>query len=331
MIREVGILGSDVKKIFITGGAGFIGSHLCDILLAQNYEVTVFDNFSNGRHEFVEPHLKNPRFTLIEGDCQNLASLMEVLRGHDLVWHLAANTDIVGSHEQPDRDLNDCVLSTFNVVEAMRQCDVTHILFASSGAVYGKLCLEEHVGEHDGPLSPMSTYGAGKIGSEAFIYCYCHLYGLRGWMFRFGNVIGSRVTHGVLFDFINRLRDNPNELLVLGDGTQEKNYFLTEECIDGMAWSFKNVKLDANTPCEVFNLGTSSITPVLEIAQIVIDEMGLGGKTRVKIQGEKFAWLGDQPKVHLSVNKIEKLGWKCKHTSTEAVRIAVRRVLEKNG
>ena len=172
------------------------------------------------------------------------------------------------------------------------------------------------------------TYAAGKIGSEAFISCYCHLYDLRGWMFRFGNVLGSRVTHGVIFDFIRKLRENPRELMILGDGTQEKNYFLTEECIGGMAWSFLNIPLDQEKPCDVFNLGTTTVTRVTEIARIVIEEMGLRD-VNVTIQGARRAWLGDQPKVHFSVDKINRLGWHCRRSSDEAVRTAVRRVLGK--
>ncbi|QWD11275.1 NAD-dependent epimerase/dehydratase family protein [Polynucleobacter paneuropaeus] len=328
--QENRILGNAVQKIFITGGSGFIGSHLCDLLLRQNYDVTVYDNFSNGRREFTKDHLDNSRFSLVEADCLDLERLTTEMAGHDLIWHLAANTDIVGSHVQPDRDLKDCVVATFNVLEGMRQNKIIPILFASSGAVYGKLCLEDHVKESAGPLSPMSTYAAGKIGSEAFIYCYCHLYGLRGWMFRFGNVIGSRVTHGVLYDFINRLNQNPNELLILGDGTQEKNYFLTEECIEGMAWTFLNSALDERNPCEVYNLGTASVTRVTEIAQIVVEEMGLENKTKISIEGKKYAWLGDQPKVHLSVDRVNADGWQCKNSSSEAVRKAVRRILGKS-
>lgn len=328
-MSNVRMLGDSVRKVFLTGGSGFIGSHICDQLLAQGYEVTAYDNFSNGRREFTAGHLSNPKFKLVEADCLDLPSVTKEMAGHDLVWHMAANTDLIGSHANPARDLNDCVVATFNVVEAMRQNKIKPILFASSGAVYGKLCLEEHVNETAGPLSPMSTYAAGKIGSEAFISCYCHLYGLRGWMFRFGNVLGSRVTHGVIFDFIKRLRENPKELMILGDGTQEKNYFLTEECIGGMAWSFRNIPLSDDNPCDVFNLGTTTVTRVTEIARIVVEEMDLAGKTEIKIQGTKRAWLGDQPKVHFTVDKINKLGWHCQRSSDEAVRTAVRRVLGK--
>jgi UDP-glucose 4-epimerase len=322
------MLGEGVRRIFVTGGAGFIGSHIVDQLLAQGYEVTVYDNLSNGRREFIADHLDDPSFRFVEADCLDLDCVQRVMEGHDLVWHMAANTDIIGSHAQPDRDLRDCVLATFSVVEAMRRHGIRPILFASSGAVYGQLCLEEAVDEEAGPLAPMSTYAAGKIGSEAFISCYCHLYGMRGWIFRFGNVLGSRLTHGVIFDFIRKLRENPGELLILGDGSQEKNYFLTEECIDGMAWAFRNISLTDDKPCDIFNLGTTSVTKVTEIARIVIEEMGLVD-VEVKIQGSKHAWLGDQPKVHLKMGKINRLGWRCTHNSDEAVRIAVRRVLAK--
>jgi UDP-glucose 4-epimerase len=136
---------------------------------------------------------------------------------------------------------------------------VRNILFASSGAVYGDLCHDIPAGEEAGPLLPVSGYAAGKIGSEAFISSYCSMYGLRGWIFRFGNVIGARVTHGVIFDFINKLRKNPEEIIILGDGQQEKNYFLMEECLDGMAFAFRNVSRTEDRPCDVFNLGTDSI------------------------------------------------------------------------
>ena len=148
-------------------------------------------------------------------------------------------------------------------------------------------------------------------------------------MFRFGNVLGLRVTHGVIFDFVRKLRDNPKELMILGDGTQEKNYFLTEDCIGGMAWAFRNILLNDEKPCDVFNLGTTTVTRVTEIARIVIEEMGLSGQTEVKIQGTRRAWLGDQPRVHFTVDKMNKLGWHCPRDSDTAVRIAVRRVLGK--
>ena len=318
----------NVKKIFLTGGAGFIGSHILDIVLPEDYEVTVYDNFSNGKGEFIAHHQNNKKFRLIEGDICDIDKLKKIMPGHDLVWHLAANTDIIGASKNPERDLNDCVVGTFNVLNAMRQTNLKNIIFSSTGAVYGNLCKDVATSEASGPLLPVSTYGAGKIGCEAFISSFCNLFNLNGWIFRFGNVIGARMTHGVIYDFINRLKQNPSELIVFGDGTQEKNYFLVEECIYGMAYGYNNIPVSDEKPCDVLNLGTHSISRVLDIAEIVKHEMGLKGAI-IKVQGTKLAWPGDQPRVHITVDRMTSYGWKAKLSSDQAVRIAVRRMLGK--
>ena len=250
------------------------------------------------------------------------------MKGHDVVWHLAANTDIIGGYDKPERDFRDCTLGTFNVLEAMRKTGIKPIIFSSSGSVYGHLCLDVGKDESAGPLLPVGCYAAGKISSEAYISAYCHLYGLRAWIFRFGNVLGARMTHGVIFDFVRKLRENSKELEVLGDGTQEKNYFLVEECIDGMGFGFRNISMTEEKPCDIFNLGTDSITKVLDIAKIIKEEMHLP-QTKIKVQGAKQAWPGDQPRVHIKIDKMKALGWKTKLSSDQAVRIAVRRVLGK--
>lgn len=322
------MLGSSVKKILVTGGAGFIGSHVVDLLVAQNYEVVVLDNFSNGRREFVDHHEGKPNYRLVEGDILNEELVTEEVGKADLVWHLAANTDIIGGHDQPRRDLRDCVMGTFNVMDAIRKNGPRPLIFSSTGAVYGHLCIDVAVNESSGPLLPVSTYAAGKIGSEAFISAFCSLYNTKAWMFRFGNVIGARMTHGVIFDFIHRLKQDPTKLLIRGDGRQEKNYFLVEECIDGMAYAFRNIELTADQPCNIFNLGTSSITRVVDIAEIIKEEMDLPN-AEIVIEGTKKAWPGDQPRVHIEVGRMSSLGWNAKLSSDQAVRIAVRRVLGK--
>jgi UDP-glucose 4-epimerase len=319
-------LGNLSTRVFLTGGAGFIGSHVVDILVPQGYRVTVYDNLSNGRPEFIQHHFGAPNFQFVEADLLDSERLAKAMDGHDLVWHLAANTDIIGGAKQPRRDLHDCVIGTFNVVEAMRQTGIKPIIFSSTGAVYGELCHDRATSEAGGPLLPVSTYAAGKIGSEAFISAFCSLYGLRGYIFRFGNVIGARMTHGVIFDFIRKLRDNPGELLINGDGKQEKNYFLVEECIDGMAYAYRNIPMTEDRPCDIFNLGTDSVTKVVDIAQIIKEEMGLPD-ARITIEGTKRAWPGDQPKVHITVDRMRQLGWTAKLTSDQAVRVAVRRML----
>jgi len=322
------LLGDSVRKIFVTGGAGFIGSHVVDMLLPHGYEVTVYDNLSNGKTEYIHHHFDNPRFHFIHADVLDLPKLIDHLRGHDLVWHLAANTDIIGSYAQPERDLRDCTMAAFNMVEAMRVIGIRPILFSSTGAVYGDLCRDVSVSESAGPLLPVSTYGAGKIGSEAFLSAYSHVYGLRAWMFRFGNVIGARMTHGVIYDFILKLRQNPGELLIRGDGQQEKNYFLVEECIEGMAYAFRNIPMTEDQPCNIFNLGTTSVSRVTAIAEIIREEMDLP-EANILIEGTKRAWPGDQPRVHFTVDQINNLGWMTHYSSDEAVRIAVRRMLGK--
>jgi len=320
------LFGNVVNKIFITGGAGFIGSHAADILMSQGYEVTVYDDLSNGKREFIEHHSGKSKFKFIEGNILDSDKLKSVINGYDLVWHLAANTDIIGGYDQPRRDLMDCVVGTFNVVEAMRIAGIQPIIFSSTGAVYGDLCRDVAMSESAGPLLPISNYAAGKIGSEAFISAYCHLYGLRGWIFRFGNVIGSRMTHGVIIDFINRLKSNPMELLIFGDGQQEKNYFLVEECIEGMAFAYRHIPLSEDKPCDIFNLGADSVSRVVDIAEIIKEEMSIPN-AKIKIEGTKQAWPGDQPKVHISVERMHEYGWSTRLTSDEAVRIAVQRIL----
>ncbi len=320
------LLTPEIGSVLVTGGAGFIGSTVVDMLLSQGYKTTVLDNFSNGRREFVSHHSDDPNFKLVEGDILDESLVKELVQDADLVWHLAANTDIIGGHDQPRRDLRDCVMGTFNVVDAIRVTGPRALLFSSTGAVYGQLCVDISVNEGSGPLLPVSTYAAGKIGSEAFISAFCNLYGIRAWIFRFGNVIGSRMTHGVIYDFVHRLKQDPSRLLIRGDGRQEKNYFLVEECIDGMGYAFKNIAMTDDQPCDIFNLGTSSVTRVVELAQIVKEEMGLPDAELV-IEGTKKAWPGDQPRVHIDVDKMTNLGWKAKLSSDQAVRIAVKRLL----
>jgi UDP-glucose 4-epimerase len=317
-----------VKRVFLSGGAGFIGSHVLDLLAPTGVEFVVYDNLSNGRLEYIEGHLQRPNVTFVKADIMDRERLMENVRGCDVVWHLAGNTDIINSHDDPSRDLNDCAVGTFNVLEAMRRTGVRDMMFASSGAVYGNICADKSVTEDAGPLLPVSTYGAGKIAGEAFISAFCHVYGLRGWMYRFGNVIGARMTHGVIYDFVGRLRNDPSRLLVRGDGHQEKNYFLVEECIDGMLHGYARIPLGDETPCDVFNLGSPTTSRVMNIARIVVEEMGLPD-ARIEIEGTRKAWPGDQPRVHFQVDKMTRFGWTAKLDSDPAVRIAAQRMMNK--
>ncbi len=307
---------------FITGAAGFIGSHLVERLLSEGHIVTGYDNLSLGRREWILPFLRDPNFRFVKADLSDLETLMESLRGHDIVFHMAANTDIPRGNQDPHLDFDNCIVGTFNVLEAMRASRIQNVLFASSSTVFGEPEIRP-TPETIGPLFPISLYGAGKLAGEGLISAYCHLFGIRAWMFRFGNVVGARMGHGILHDFIAKLQKNPEELEILGDGHQEKNYFLVEDCIEGMLYAFINAR---EKFCDVFNLGTETTTTATEIARIVAEEMLLKS-VRFRYSGGRQGWPGDVPVVKYDLTKMKRLGWHARCTSTEAVRIAVKRLL----
>ena len=312
---------SGFERCFLTGGAGFIGSHLVERLLADEKTVTVYDNLSSGRRESIKHNLGRPGFTFIEADLLDAPKLQEVMAGHDFVIHLGANTDIPGGNQNVRLDLENCTIATHNVLEAMRATDISRLLFASTSCIYGEAPVMP-TPEHVGPLLPISLYGASKLACETLISAYCHIFNMQAWMFRFANVVGGRMGHGVIHDFIVKLKRNPEEMEILGDGQQEKSFFLVEDCIDGMFSAFH----DSDAWCDVFNLGPSSGTKISRVGEIVAEEMGLSD-VRFRYTGGRRGWVGDVPQVHLDVSKIKKLGWEAKHTSEEAVRIAAGRLL----
>ncbi len=313
------------ERVFVTGGAGFIGSHVVARLLAEGDRVTVFDNLSRGKVERIEPYLETGDCALVRGDLLDPNALSEALRGHDVVWHLAANTDIRAGTRAVDVDLKHCVVGTCNLLEAMRQNGVRDLLFASSGVVYGDFAADA-MPESAGPLLPVSLYAAGKLSGEAFVSAYCHLFGLRAWMFRFANVVGRGTDHGVVYDFIQKLRRDPTELEVLGDGNQLKPYLLIDECVDGMLYAYRRISLSDARPADVFNLGTDTVTRVSDIARIVIEELGLVG-ARIRFTGGRRGWPGDAPVLRMDVEKMRRLGWSTTRTSDEAVRAAARQLI----
>jgi UDP-glucose 4-epimerase len=312
-----------MAKYFVTGGAGFIGSHLSEKLLAEGNQVTVYDNLISGSKENIKHLIGKKGFQFIQDDLLDTVVLNQTLKGYDIVWHLGANTDIPTGNKVTDLDLKNCTIATRNVLEAMRINNIDEILFASSACVYGDGA-PRALSESFGPLFPINLYGAGKLACEGLLSSYSHLFGIKVWMFRFANVVGDRMGHGVIFDFIQKLKKNPRELEILGDGKQEKPFFLVEDCISGMMFAFQKLK----NQCDVFNLGTETFITVTRIGEIVCEEMGLKN-VKFKYTGGKRGWPGDAPVIHFSVNKMKKLGWQASHSSDEAVRIATRRLLGK--
>ena len=315
------------KNYFITGGAGFIGSHLVGRLLEDGKNVTVYDNLSLASDKNISRYSGNKNFRFIKEDLLDFETLKKSMEGQEVIWHLGANTDIPGGNRITDLDLKNCTIATRNVLEAMKQLGLNKILFTSSACVYGDAPAVS-LSESFGPLLPISLYGAGKLAGEGLMSAYSHLFGIRAWIFRFANVVGGGMNHGVIFDFIQKLKKNPKELEILGNGKQEKPFFLVEDCIGGMIYAFENVQFEAlDKQYGVYNLGSDSFTSVTRIGQIVAEEMGLKN-VGFKYTGGERGWPGDVPVVHFNIDKMKKLGWQPRYTSDEAVRIACRRLLE---
>ena len=312
------------RSILVTGGAGFIGSHLVDRLIDSN-RITVLDNFSSGKKEFLEDHLNRPNFTLIEGDLLNPTAIEAALDEIDLVFHLAANPDVKIGAEETRTHLQQNVIATYNLLDAMRKKGVGEIAFASTSTVYGEARIVP-TPENYGPPLPISLYGASKLASEALICAFCGTFDMRSWIFRFANIVGERGTHGVIVDFINKLTSNPAELEILGSGRQRKSYLLVDDCIEGMIFAVDS----ASDPVNVFNIGSKDSMDVTEIADVVIEKMGLSGVRYRYTRGvDGRGWRGDVKTMLLSTEAMETLGWRPGHTSRESVEAAVEALLRR--
>mgnify|MGYP001600279503 CR=1 FL=1 len=309
------------NRFFVTGGAGSIGSHLVD-RLAKEGNVTAYDNLSLGKKEFIAHHFSKKNFKFIKADLLNLNHLKKCMRKHNIVFHMAANSDINFGTLRTNIDLKQGVVATYNVLEAMRINNVKKIVFASTSAVYGEPDLFP-TPESYGSKLPISLYGASKLAGESLISAFCHLYDMQAWIFRFANIIGERSTHGVMYDFVNKLRKNPKKLEILGDGTQRKPYLYVKDCVDGILYGFKH----ANGNVNIFNLGCDDNTDVNTIAKIIINEMNLKN-VKVCYTGGKRGWKGDVTLVNYDTTKMKRLGWAPYLSSDEAVRKAVKEYLK---
>ncbi len=310
------------KRIFISGGAGFIGSNLAGLLLGMGCRVTAFDNLSLGKVSFIENYLDNPAFNFVEEDLLNKKVLRKAMAGHDIVFHLAANSDISDSSQSTDIDLKLGVIATYNVLENMRLNKIEEIVFSSTSTIYGEPDLKP-TPEDYGPLLPISFYGASKLACEGYITAFAHNFGIRAWIYRLANIVGPNGTHGVIYDFIHKLKKSPRCLKILGDGKQSKPYLYIDDCLEGMLFAYEHGRNEVN----YFNLTCRDTTNVTTIAKFVIREMGLKN-VRFDYTGQSRGWSGDVPQVELDPAKINKLGWKPTYSSDEAVRLAVKDLVE---
>ncbi len=309
-------------RYFVTGGAGFIGAHLVNVLLDTTpSEVTVFDNFSTGRRWAFFERIHDPRLRIVEADARDQAAVVAAIAGHDVVYHLAANSDIARAAVEPEIDFLNGTLLTHNVLEGMRRAGVKRILFTSGSGVYGEVP-PVPIAEEYPRMIPISTYGACKLAGESLISAYCHLFEITGTVFRFANVVGPHQTHGVAYDFLRRLAGDPTRLKIFGDGRQTKPYIHVEDVLA----AFRLMEREHRGGFDVFNVGTEDSLTVAEIAGIVAERMGLSD-VRHEYTGGSRGWKADVPVYKLDTTKVRGRGWSSRRNSREAVTAAVDAML----
>jgi UDP-glucose 4-epimerase len=308
-------------KTIVTGGCGFIASHVVDRLVGQGHEVKVIDNMSTGFLQNVQHHLDNETIGLLRFDLGDFERTKKALEGADAVFHLAANADIRRGLEDTFRDIDRNLLVTYNVLESMRLNDVPRLLFSSTAATYG----EPDMFPTPESYHPRQTsfYGASKLACEALIEAFCEAYDIQSWMYRFVSIVGERHPHGVTYDFVAKLKLDPTRLEILGDGTQRKSYLHIQDCINGFFLGFEKAHAKTN----LLNIGHTEYVDVKTVADIVTSELGLEN-VRHNFTGGERGWVGDSPFVHLDVSKLQSLGWQPKLSIEEAIRRTVRWLVE---
>ncbi|MGC8896186.1 MAG: NAD-dependent epimerase/dehydratase family protein [Candidatus Bathyarchaeia archaeon] len=315
----------DPQKIFITGGAGFIGSHMVDRLCKDEKEVVVFDNLSSGKIENLKQWLKKSNFNFVHEDLLKPESILKPLSECEIVFHLAANPEVRVGTADPRVHYEQNITATFNLLEAVRKVGcVKKFVFTSSSTVYGE-AEKIPTPEDYAPLKPISLYGASKLASEALIISYAYTYGFDAIIYRLANIIGPRAQHGVIYDFVNKLAKDQKRLEILGDGTQRKSYLYIDDCIDAMLLGMSH----PHGRVEIYNVGSEDQVNVKEIADVICQEMGLENVKYVYSGGvdDGRGWKGDVKVMLLSVEKIKELGWKPKLHSRQAVQKTVKAIL----
>lgn len=300
-------------KYFVTGCAGFIGSNLIDRLLLQGHEIIGFDNLSTGFLEFLEIAKQFSSFKFIEGDCLDQKALLtNIPYNCDGVFHFAANADVKDGIKHTQKDLQQNTIATFNVLEAMRIKKIKKIIFSSTGSVYGEADIIPTPENAPFPIQT-SLYGASKVAAEGLIQAYSEAFDIKAFIFRFVSILGERYTHGHVFDFYKKLKDNPDHLEVLGDGKQSKSYLYVQDCIDAILLTL----IKSNGKINIFNLGTNEYCQVVHSISWICRELNV--KPGLDFSGGKRGWIGDNPFIFLDCKKIAELGWKPKFTIQESI------------
>jgi len=309
----------------VTGGAGFIGSHLVDRLMETGNQVRVIDNLASGQLSNLDRWMDHQGFEFIEGDLLERDASLEAVEGCSQVFHLAANPEVQANKADPEEHFRQNIEATYSLLEAIAELGGVELLvFASTSTVYGEATVLP-TPEGYGPTKPISMYGASKLACEALISAYASMHGFKAVIYRLANVVGPRSNHGVIWDFVGKLRGSPGELEVLGDGTQSKSYLYIDDCVDGFLEGVESVEQVA-----VFNIGSMDRTSVLRIAEIVKEEAGQP-EAMIRLTGGVDGgrgWKGDVKLMHLDTASLRRLGWAPRYSSEEAVRLTARAVSE---
>ncbi len=321
-----------MSKAIVTGGAGFIGSYIVEELLSKGYEVIVIDNMSSGSRENLRRVIDNPKLRIVKADLKEPNNTwIDEFKSAEIVFHYAANPEVRVSSINPRIHFNENLLTTFNVLEASRQGSVKYIVFASTSTIYGD-ARKLPTPEDYYPLEPISVYGSVKLASEYLHITYSKLYGLKSLIIRYANVIGPRSRHGVIYDFILKLKKNPRRLEILGDGTQRKSYIYVTDAVNGTLFLFEKF-LERGKDYEIYNIGNTDWVTVREIADIVVEEMGLENVEYAykPMTSDGRGWPGDVKIMLLDISKARSLGWEPSLSSKEAVRLTARALLKELG
>jgi len=311
------------QNVLVTGGAGFIGSHLCARLVAMGHRVVAVDDLSRGRASNLEGTLDDPRFELVCIDMRQREAMGAILSRCSVgtIIHLAANSDIRSSTSDPRPDLERTLETTLAALELAVAGGVPELVFASSSAVFGPLPAGSAIEEFHGPCAPISFYGAAKLAGEGFVSAYAHQHGLKAWVARFPNIVGGRATHGILFDLLAKLEQRPGFLEVLGDGTQCKPYLLVDDLLDALLFAWRELP----GPHELFHVPARGSTSVARIAELLVQAHTPG--TEIRFSGGSAGWRGDVPHYAYGPGRLAELGWAPRWSSDQAIAEAIRRLL----